>query len=85
MRVSPPWTEIASIALALPSQEDAEQGVAQGEELTHQAPFDGVEALVLVGGLLDQGDDLLELLLLLERGLFFGEDHGGASWGGDIV
>ncbi len=49
---------LALVALALPGQEEAEQRVAQGEELAHEAAFEGVDPLVFVGGLLDQGDHL---------------------------
>ena len=76
---------LALVTFTLAGQEDAEQAMAQGEKAGHQAAFDGVDALMLIGGLLDRGDHLLGLLTPLEQGLFFGEDHDGSFWDGDIV
>ena len=64
----------------MPGDEEAQQGVPESEKLAHEASFHGVDPLSVVGGLGHHGDELLELVSSLEKGLFFGQDHGGPPW-----
>jgi hypothetical protein len=72
---------VPDIAVTRGSDVSGQQGKAQLQQLGEQATLDLIEAQVLLGGLLDEGEKGLELLLRLEKSPFLRHDHGVAPWG----
>ena len=70
----------AEVAVALGGDEGRQQGVTEAEQLPEDFPFHGVDPPAVLGGLVHEVPQGVELVSGLEGGLLGCDDHGEVPW-----